>query len=89
MTEQSSQFPLPSLGWVILARGEKVNETIARCPGGNIHVNYGSLTVRFQRDEFLAFARMVVEAAARLQGVSPNMADRWIIGKPRVTFSLN
>jgi len=89
MTEKSSQSPLPSLGWVILARGEQVNETIARCPGGNIHVNYGSLTVRFQRDEFLAFARMVIEAAARLQGVSPNIADHRIVAKPRVTFSLN
>ena len=89
MTEQSSQTPMPSPGWTFLARGEQENDTIARCPGGHIHVDYGNLTVRFQRDEFLAFARMVAEAAARLQGVSPKMADHRIVSKPSVTFSLN
>ncbi len=89
MTEQSSPTPLPSPGWTFLAHGEQENETIARCPGGHIHLDYSNLTVRFQRNEFLAFARMVAEAAARLQGVPPNMVNHWVVSKSSVTFSLN
>jgi hypothetical protein len=89
MTEQSSQTPLPSPGWTFLARGEQENDTIARCPGGHIHVDYGNLTVRFQRDEFLAFARMIAEAAVRPQGFFPKLSDHWIASKSSVTFSLN
>lgn len=89
MTEQSSQTPLPSQGWTFLAHGEQVNYTISRCPGGHIHLDYDNLTVRFQREDFLAFTRMVAEAAMRLQGVSPNLANHWIVSRPSVTFSLN
>ena len=88
MTEQSSQTPSPSRGWTFLARAEQENGTISRCPAGHIHLDYGNLTLRFEQDEFLAFARMVAEAAARLQGVSPNV-DHRIISRPSVTFSLN
>lgn len=89
MAEQPSQTPLPSPGWTFLARGEKGSGMISRCPGSLIHMNYGNLTLRFQREEFLMFARMVAEATARLQGVSPNMADHRIVVKPSVAFSLN
>lgn len=89
MNEQSSQTPLPSQDWTFLARGEQENDSIARCPSGHIHLDYGNLTVRFYRDEFLAFARMVAEAAARLQGVSPNVTDRQTVCKSSNTFSLN
>jgi len=89
MTEQSSQTPLPSQGWMFLARGKQESETITRCPGGHIHLDYGNLTVRFHPEEFQIFARMVAQAAARLQGVSPNLADHGIISKSSVTFSLN
>ena len=89
MTEKSSQTPLPSPGWTFLARGEQENDSIARCPAGHIHLDYGYLTLRFELDGFLAFARMVAEAAALLQGISPNMADHRIFSKRSVTFSLN
>ncbi len=79
MSEESSQTPLPRRGWTFLARGEEEYDTIARCPAGHIHMDYGHLTVRVQRDGFLAFAHMVAEAAMRLEGVSPSS----------VTFSLN
>jgi hypothetical protein len=89
MTEQSFQTPLPHPGWAFLARGEQENNLIARCPGGHIHLDYGNLTVRFQNEEFMAFARMVAEAATRLQGVSSYRFDhRWVF-RPSVTFSLN
>jgi len=52
----------------MLARGEQENEQVTRCPAGHIHLDYGNFTVRFHRDEFLAFARMVAKAAARLRG---------------------
>jgi hypothetical protein len=89
MAEQPSQTPLPSPGWTFLARGEKGSGMISRCPGGLIHVNYGNLTLRFQREEFLTLARMVQEAATRLQNVSPHLADHRIVARPSVTFSLN
>lgn len=56
-------------GWVLFARGEREGDKVARCPAGHIHLDYGTLDIRFEDDEFLVFARMVVEAAARLQGL--------------------
>ncbi len=44
------------------------DDQINRCPAGHVHLNYDNFTVRFQPDEFLTFARMVAEAAARMQG---------------------
>lgn len=88
MSEQSAQPPLPAPGWTLLAHGVKENDSITRCPAGHVHVDYGNLTVRFQRDEFLAFARMVEDAVVRIHGVSPNM-PHLIIPKSSVTFSLN
>jgi len=89
MNEQSSPTPSPSPGWTFLARGKQKDETISRCPAGHIHLDYGRLTLRFEQDEFLAFALMVAEAATRLRGVSPNMANHWIVSKSSVTFSRN
>ena len=64
----SQPSPSVSPGWMRLARGEQENDLVSRCPAGHIHLDYGNLTIRFQSDEFLAFARMVAEAAACLQG---------------------
>lgn len=64
----SQPSPPLSPGWLLLARGEQENDLVSRCPAGHVHLDYGNLTIRFQGDEFLAFARMVAEAAARLQG---------------------
>lgn len=91
MTEKTSQppSPIPPKGWTLLARGKTENDAISRCPGGHIHLDYGNLTVRLQRDEFLMLTRLMVEAAARLQAVSPNMADYPIAFRSSVTFSLN
>lgn len=83
------QLPPPLRGWTALARGEHENDLVARCPAGHIHLDYGNLTVRFQSDEFLAFARMVAEAAARIQGVTwPAQVARPDF-KPSTIFSLN
>ncbi len=81
--------PLAPQGWQILARGEQDNDQVSRCPVGHIHVDYGNLTLRFERDEFLAFANMVMEAAMHLTskpGLSPG-----ILSNQRfpMTFSLN
>jgi len=89
MTELSSQTPLPSPGWTFLARGNQEDETISRCPAGHIHLDFGRLTLRFEQDEFLVFALMVAEAATRLRGVSPNLANPLIVPKSSVTFSRN
>lgn len=88
MSDESSPTPLPSPGWNLLARGVHENEIISRCPAGHIHLDYGYLTIRFERDEFLAFARMVVEAAARLEGVSMTPHHN-LPSKPSVIFSRN
>ncbi len=74
-------------GWQFLARGKHESESITRCPGGHIHLDYGHLTLRFDPDEFLAFAKMVVEAAARLDGSMfiPTVLDH----NPATTFSPN
>jgi hypothetical protein len=89
MTDQSFQPPLPPSGWTLLARGEQENDVIARCPGGHVHLDYGNLTLRFLRDEFLAFAHMVTEAAMRLEGNPPKLVDHRIVTKPPGLFSLN
>jgi len=80
----------PSLpGWTPLARGEQASDAINRCPGGHVHLDYGNFTVRFQRDEFLAFARMVAEASARLIGdVGPGPTVP-LEFKPSTPISLN
>jgi hypothetical protein len=55
-------------GWRMLARGRVDADGISRCSGAHIHLDYDKLTVRFDPDEFLAFAQMVAEAAANLGG---------------------
>lgn len=57
-------------GWTLLARGDQENDAINRCPAGHIHLDYGNFSVRFHRDEFLAFARMIARASAHLQGAA-------------------
>ncbi len=78
-----------SRGWTRLARGEQESDTITRCPGGHIHLDYGNFTVRFQRDEFLAFARMVAEATAHLTGATRPASAMPSEFKPSPTISLN
>ena len=78
-----------SPGWTVFARGERDGDMVARCPAGHIHLDYDNLSIRFQDDEFLAFARMVTEAAARLQGFTwPPPTGRFEL-KPSLKFSLN
>ena len=86
---QSPLLPPSSPGWTPLARGEQDSEAINRCPGGHIHLDYGNFTVRFQRDEFLAFARMVAMAAARLTGDVRPGPTVLLEFKPSATISLN
>lgn len=63
MNQQASSVPS---SWKSLSRGEQENDRVSLCPAGHVHVDYGNLTVRLTRAEFLAFARLVAEAAARL-----------------------
>ena len=83
-----SQSPLSSAspGWSLLARGEQEYDIVARCPAGHIHLDYGNLTLRFHRDEFLAFAAWIAEAAAKLSG---NPVASLPESKVRVGFSKN
>jgi hypothetical protein len=82
-------IPLVPQGWQILARGSQENDQVARCPGGHIHLDYGNLTLRFERGEFLAFAAMVMEAASHLTnkpGLRPGILSNHL---SPMTFSLN
>ena len=61
--------------WKVLAqRGE--SGRISRCPGGHIHLDYGNVTLRLGKEEFGAFAAMVQEARANLDG-TPSFAA-WV-----------
>ena len=82
-----AQTPL-SAGWTQLARGEQNNDAINRCPAGHVHLDYGNVTIRFERDEFLAFAQMVTEAANRLTG-NMRPATTPPAAAPSDNFSLN
>jgi len=87
-----SQSTLPSpnpTGWTLLARGEQENDAINRCPAGHVHLDYGNFSVRFHRDEFLAFVRMVDEAAAHLTGGQWPAPLSLIEFRPIASFSLN
>ncbi len=75
-----------SSGWTPLARGEIEGDEINRCPGGHIHLDYGNLSIRFERDEFLVFTRMVLEAATRLTGAPPATP---FASNPSTPISLN
>ena len=82
-------MPLVPPGWQILARGGQENDQVARCPGGHIHLDYGHLTLRFERDEFLVFAAMIMEAAMQLThkpGLPPGIPSSHL---SPMTFSLN
>lgn len=89
MTEQSPKIPSPAPGWKFLARGKREFDIISICPEGHIHLDYGNLTLRFDRDEFLAVARMVAEAAEHLQGGAPKIPGNWSVSRPSGTISLN
>ncbi len=82
-------LPTPDTpGWQFLAHGETKGDSITRCPGGHIHLDYGALTLRFEAEEFLRFGNMVAEAAAHLRGGTPIIQvepDH----NPATTFSLN
>ncbi len=80
-----SQPTLPSpnaTGWTLLARGEQEHDAVNRCPAGHVHLDYGNFSVRFHPDEFLAFVRMLAEAAAQLAGRQPAPVQS-------ITFSRN
>ncbi len=87
-----TQAPLPTSspgGWTPLAHGEQEHDAINRCPAGHVHLDYGNVTVRFQHDEFLAFARMVIAAAQQLTGNKPPAALHPLDAAPSNNFSLN
>ena len=88
MTEQAYQ-PGPLLSdWTGLAQGRKKGASISRCPVGHVHLDYRNLAIRLENDEFLAFASMVAQAAARLGGTSPLLPPPSAQGMGN-SFSLN
>jgi hypothetical protein len=83
----NQQVPPMPAGWQSLARGAQDNDRVSVCPAGHIHLDYGNFTVRFNRAEFLAFARMVAQAAVRLDPTLPAApAGKW---GPPIGFSKN
>ncbi|MGB3717710.1 MAG: hypothetical protein WA996_25080 [Candidatus Promineifilaceae bacterium] len=88
MSQSKNTLP-PSPKWKMLARGVNGDEAITRCPAGHIHLDYGNFTVRFQPEEFLNFARLVTEAAARIQGEPWPASTRPFTMEPSLAFSLN
>ncbi len=71
MAQEEMLLNHPSFsGWTPLAHGEIEGDEISRCSGGHIHLDYGNFSIRFEHNEFLAFTRMVLEAATRLTGTS-------------------
>ena len=83
-----AQIPL-SAGWTPLARGEQNHDAVNRCPAGHVHLDYGNVTIRFERAEFLAFAQMVTEAANRLTGGMRHSTTPLQAAAPSSNFSLN
>ncbi len=83
-----AQTPL-STGWTQLAHGEQDHDAINRCPAGHVHLDYGNVTIRFERDEFLAFAQMVTDAANQLTGNRRPAAIYPLDATPSNNFSLN
>jgi hypothetical protein len=83
-----AQIPL-SAGWTQLARGEQNHDAVNRCPAGHVHLDYGNVTIRFERDEFLAFAQMVITAADRLTGGMRYSTTPLQAAAPSSNFSLN
>ncbi len=51
--------------WKMLAQGQP-GDSIQQCPAGHVHIDYGKLSLRLSRDEFLDFAIWVMRAAAAL-----------------------
>ena len=83
-----AQTPL-STGWTQLARGEHNNDAVNRCPAGHVHLDYGNVTIRFERDEFLTFAQMVAAAANRLTRSLERSTPPLLAAAPSSNFSLN
>ncbi len=48
--------------WARLSQGAE-GAGVSRCPAGHIHVDRGPVSLRFDEEEFLAFAKMLGEAA--------------------------
>lgn len=76
-------------GWTPLARGKQDHDAVNRCPAGHVHLDYGNVTIRFERAEFLAFAQMVIEAADRLTGGTRPSTPPPQVAPPSSNFSLN
>ncbi len=76
-------------GWKVLAQGGE-GARISRCPGGLIHLDYGNVTLRFTEEDFRAFAAMVGQAAANLDGARlPKGLAALPEGKDTIVFSKN
>lgn len=75
-------------GWKVLAQGGE-GAGISRCPGGHIHLTYGNVTLHFTEADFRAFAAMVEQAEANLDGIP---LRKGLVTRPEdaaATFSKN
>ncbi len=74
--------------WIILSRGAE-GTGVSRCPEDHIHVDYGAVTLRFDDDGFLAFAKMLDEAARSISASRRPELGGVIYGSRGGWFSLN
>ncbi|MGC9336248.1 MAG: hypothetical protein ACP5JJ_19065 [Anaerolineae bacterium] len=74
--------------WKVLAQeGDGIR--ISRCPGGHIHLDYGSLSLRFTEEDFRAFSAVVTRAAAALDGMPLPQGLATPVGDGATMFSKN
>ncbi len=74
--------------WIILSKGTK-GTGVSRCPEGHIHVDHGFVTLRFDDEGFLAFAKGVAEAARSITASRRPELGGVIHGRMGAWFSLN
>ena len=74
--------------WTKFSQGAE-GAGVSRCPAGHIHVELGPLSLRFDEREFLAFVRMLGQAAQSITATRrPELGDV-IYGPTGAWFSLN
>ncbi len=74
--------------WIVLSRGAE-GTGVSRCPEDHIHVDYGAVTLRFDDEVFLAFARTVNDAARSIWAARRSELGGVVYGPQGAWFSLN
>lgn len=74
--------------WIVLSRGAE-GTGVSRCPEGHIHVDYGVVTLRFDDEGFLAFAKTLGDAARSITASRRPELGGVVHGPTGAWFSLN